>query len=80
MIREGDPDLTSYLTDLLRTNKPDQQNNTFWFPTPKNPGKTEDHTSKKTRILKQLRELQEREKLNPKADVQSRMKFSKRFD
>ena len=31
---EGDPDLTTYLTELLRSNKPDQQNNTFWFLTP----------------------------------------------
>ena len=35
MIPEGDPDLISYLTEILRTNKPDQQTNTFWFPTPK---------------------------------------------
>ena len=36
MIPEGDPDLVTYLTELLRTNKPDQQNNSFWFPTPEN--------------------------------------------
>ena len=35
MIPEGDPDLVTYLTELLRTNKPDEQSNTFWFPTPK---------------------------------------------
>ena len=35
MIPEGDPDLVTYLTELLRTKKPDQQNNTFWFPRPK---------------------------------------------
>ena len=29
MIPECDPDLTTYLTKSLRTNKPDQQNNTF---------------------------------------------------
>ena len=34
MIPEGDPDFITYLTELLTTNKPDQQNNTFWFPTP----------------------------------------------
>ena len=34
MIPEGDPDLITHLTELLRTNKPDQQTNTFWFPTP----------------------------------------------
>ena len=54
MIPEGDPDLITYLTELLRTNKPEQQNNTFWFPTPENPGNTEDHTPFQTRILKEL--------------------------
>ena len=80
MIPEGDPDLITYLTELLRTNKQDQQTNTFWFPTPENPGNTEEHTPIQTRILKDLRELQEKEKLNPKDDVESRMKFLKRFD
>ena len=35
MITEGDPNLVTYLTELLRTNKRDQQINSFWFPTPK---------------------------------------------
>ena len=29
MIPQGDPDLTAYLDELLRTNKPEQRNNTF---------------------------------------------------
>ena len=44
MIPQGDPDLTACLNELLRTNKPEQQNNTLWFLTPENPGKLEDHT------------------------------------
>ena len=44
MIPESDPDLTTYLTELLKTNKPEQQIKTWWFPTPENPGNTEDHT------------------------------------
>ena len=80
MIAEGDPDLVTYLTELLRTNKPNQQNNTFWFPTPKNPGNTEDHSPIQTRILTELRELQRKEKLHPEHDLESRMESSKRFD
>ena len=80
MIPEGDPDLVTYLSELLRRNKPDQQNNTFWFPTPKNPGNTEDHTPIQTRILTELCELQRKEKLNPKDDSESRTDFLKRFD
>ena len=75
MIPEGDPDLITYLTELLRTNKPDQQTNTFWFPTPENPGNTEQHTPIQTRILKELRELQLKEKLNPKVNTESRTEF-----
>ena len=57
MIPQGDPKLTAYLNEFLRTNKPKQQNNTFWFLTPENPGKPEDHTPIQTRILKELNEL-----------------------
>ena len=75
MIPEGDPDLITYLTELLRTNKPGQQANTFWFPTPENPGNTEHHTPIQTRILKELREVQLKEKLNPKDNTESRTEF-----
>ena len=80
MFPEGDPDLVTYLTELLRTNKPDQQTNTFWCPTPENPGNTDDHTPIQKRIPTEICELQRREKLNPKDDIESRMEFLKRFD
>ena len=80
MIPQGDPDLTAYLNELLRTNKPEQQNNTFWFGTPEIPGTPEDHTPIQTRILKELIELKEKEKLNPQESTKSWNKFLKRFD
>ena len=82
MIPQDDPDLTAYLTstELLRTNKPEQQDNTFWFPTPENPGKLEDHTPIQTRILKELIELKDKEKLNPQENTEFRNKFLKRVD
>ena len=80
MIPQDDPDLTSYLNELLRTNKPEQQDNTFWFPTPENPGRPEDHTPIQTRILKELNELKDKEKLNPQESAESRNKFLERFD
>ena len=80
MIPQGDPDLTAYLNELLRKNKTEQQNNTFRFPTPKNPGKPEDHTPIQTRILNELNELKDKEKLNPQESTKSRKKFLKRFD
>ena len=80
MIPQGDPDLTAYLNELLRTNKPEQQNNTLWFPTPENPGKPEDHTPSQTRILNELNELKDKKKLNPQESTKSRNKLLKRFD
>ena len=80
MIPQGDPDLTAYLNELLRTNKPEQQDNTFWFPTPENAGKPEDRTPIQTRILNELNELKDKEKLNPQESTESRNKFLKPID
>ena len=80
MIPQDDPDLTAYLNELLRPNKPEQQDNTFWFPKPETPGKPEDHTPIQTRILKELNELKDKEKLNPQKSTESRTKFLKRLD
>ena len=65
MSPQDDPDLTAHLNELLRTSKPEQQDNTFWFPTPENLGKPEDHTPIQTTILNELNELKDKEKLNP---------------
>ena len=80
MIQQSDPDVFAYLNEILKTKKPEQQNNTFSFPTPKSPGKSEDHTPIQTRIFKELTELKEKEELNPQESTESRNKFPKRFD
>ena len=80
MIPQSDPDMTAYLNELPRTNKFEQWNNTFCFPTPENPGKPEDHTPIQTRILMELNELKDKEKLNLQESTESRNKFLKRFD
>ena len=80
MIPEGDLDLTAYLKELLRTSKPEQQDNTFWFPTPENPGKLEDHTPIQTKILNELNELKDKEKIIPQESTVSQHKFVKRID
>ena len=56
-------DLTTYLKELPRTKKPEQQKNFCWFSTPEYPGKSEDPTQIPTQILKELHELKEEEKL-----------------
>ena len=79
-VPQFDPALTAYINELLRMNKPEQQNNTFRFPTPENPGKPEDHSPIKTRMLKELIELKDKEKLNPQESTESRREFLKRLD
>ena len=80
MIPQGDPDVTAYLNELLRTNEPEQQNNTFWFPAAENPGKPEDHTPIQIRIFKELNELKDMEKFNAQESTESRIKFLKQID
>ena len=80
MIPQSDPDLTVYLNELLRTNKDKRHDNRFWFPTPKNPVKLEDHTPIQTRILNELNEVKDKEKLNPQENTESRNKFLRHFD
>ena len=80
MIPQDGLDLTAHLNELLRTSKPEQQDNTLWFPTPENPGKPEDHTPIQTGILNELNELKDKEKLNPQESTESWNKFLKRFD
>ena len=80
MIPEGYHNLTTYLNELLKTNKPEQQNNTFLFPTRENPGKTEDRIPMQTTILTELLELKEEKILTPQEDIESKTKFLVRFD
>ena len=80
VIPQGEPDLTAYPNEPLGTNKPAQQNNTFWFSKPETPGKFEDQTPIQTRILKESIELKDKEKLNAQESTESRNNFLKRFD
>ena len=74
-VPQGDLDLTAYLYELLRSKKIEQQNNTLWFFTPENPGKSEDHIPVQSRILTELIELKEEEKLNPQESTEARITF-----
>ena len=80
MIPQCDHNLTAYLNELLRTNIPEQQNNTSWFPTPEHLDKSQDHTSIQTRTLKELNGLKDMEKLNPQESTKFRNKSLKQFD
>ena len=80
MIPQGDTNLTAYPNEFLRTHKPEQRNNTLWFPTPDSSGEPEDHIPIQTRILKDLVELKEKEKPNLKENTESGKKILERSD
>ena len=51
-------DAIHHMQNFLKTSKTDEVNETFWLPTPHNPGKEREHTPIQTRILSELRELE----------------------
>ena len=73
-------DAIHYINRLLKTSKPDEVNETYWFPTPQNPSYEQEHTPIQTRILNELRELEQLEKLNPLENIDSRNQFLSNFD
>ena len=79
-IQKGDPDVTKNVNEIRRTNQPEQQNNTFLFPRPANPGKREVETPIQTRLLKELLELKVEKRFNPQNDRESQIKLRDRFD
>ena len=48
-----------YVSSLIKTNRNPQNSENYWFPTPENPGKPEEHTPIQKRILRELQALQD---------------------
>ena len=80
LLSNNHDDAIHYINSLLKTPKPDQVNETYWFPTPQNPGNEKEHTPIQTRILNELREIEQLEKLNPLENTESRNQFLFNFD
>ena len=73
-------DAIHYINSLLKTSKTDEVNETYWFPTPQNPGNEREHTPIQTPFVNKLRELAQLEQLNPLEDTDSRNQFLCNFD
>ena len=80
LLSNSHDDAIHYINSLLKTSKPDEVNETYWFPTPQNLGNEKEHTPIQTRILKELRELEQLEKVNPLENFDSRNQFLSNFD
>ena len=75
-----DPDDTHmYVNELMKSKESEQNDENFWFPTPENPGNEDEHTPIQRRILKEIRELIQKEQLDPTKDQESRKKFLDMF-
>ena len=80
LLNNNHDDAIHYRNSFLKTSKTDEINETYWFPTPQNPGNEREHTPIQTRILNDLRELEQLEKLYPLEDTNSRDQFLSNFD
>ena len=80
LLNNNHDDAIHYKNSLLKTSKTGEVNETYWFPTPRNPGNEREHTPIQTRILNELRELEQLEKLNPLEDTNLRNQFLSNFD
>ena len=71
--------MQAFLNELVKAT-PTDGNTNFWFPTPENPGNPDKHTSIQKRILQELQQLQQQEKLDPKQFEEQRREFLKDFN
>ena len=79
LLNNSRDDAFHYINSLPKTSENDV-NETYWFPTPQNPGNEKEHTPIETSILNELRELEQLKKLNPLENTNSRNQFLSNFD
>ena len=72
-------DVVTYIDALLQVERPEDNEEKFWFPTPEHPGNEQEHSTIQKRILKKLRELAALEKLDPTEHEESRAKLLSMF-
>ena len=70
-LNENEEDAIYYISSLLKANRNSDQYEQYWFPTSENPGDETTHTPIQQRILKESRNLQNLEQLNPHHDAES---------
>ena len=80
LLNNNHDDASHYKNSLLKTSKTDEVKETYWFPTPQNPGKEQERTTIQTRILNELREPEHLEQINLLDDTNSQKQFLSKFD
>ena len=69
-----------YLNQLMKTHQSSDEQETYWFPTPEQPGDPNTYTPIQQRIFDELTEPKQLEQLNPNDNKESRTKFFDHFD
>ena len=80
LLQDNPENATYYASSLIKSTKPEDFKENYWFPTPEDPGDPQHHTPIQKRILSELINLQELEKLNPQVNPESRRQFLSNFD
>ena len=70
---------SEYVNELLKSSEKPQTTQNFWFPTPNNPGDPASHTPIQSRILREIEELENIQKLNPHNSPEDRAAFLANF-
>ena len=65
LLQDNPENAAFYASSLIKSTKHEDIRETYWFPTPEETGDAQYHTIIQKRILKELLNLQEPEKLNP---------------
>ena len=69
-----------YINELLKVPSQNPEQESYWFPTPEDPGDPTTYTPIQQRIYNELLELKELEQLNPQDKEKSRKTFLSNFD
>ena len=80
LLQDNPENAAYYASSLIKSPKTDDNSEHYWCPTPEDPGDPQTHTPIQQRILKELQNLQELEKLNPQDDIESSKQFLANFD
>ena len=80
LLQDNPENAAHYASSLIKSTKPEDLKENYWFATPEDPGDPQHHTPIQKRIFSELINLQELEKLNPQDDPESRRQFLSNFD
>ena len=79
LAEDDSEDAMVYINELLKTPEKPSHNQNFWFPTPDHPGDPATHTPIQNRILREIKELEEIQKLDRNNSEEERKTFLQNF-